>query len=265
MIDDENRRFQAKSREQQFLNMMVHEYNFASKIAQAVLADAQECLLGQPTQLKPGQMRVVLLKQDAAHGRSLRQMATREVTWTVNAGQEDREVEKKQGRVALRQARIQRLLGEAIEQGAVATQEDIAAALQVTTRTIKRDCAQMQQRGLALPTRGNLKGIGRGQTHKGQIVGRWLRGETYDQIALHTRHSLSCIQRYVQTFARVIQLHRQSFALGETSLALQISEALVQEYLAVYRQNDTPFCRQRLQQQLERLSGTGTEPKKGVR
>lgn len=264
MNKDRNQRLQAKSREQRFLNMMEQEFNFAPKIAQAVLADAQDCLLGHPEHLKPGQMRVVLLKRNAAHGRSLRQTATKEVTWTVNGGAEDLQVENEHGRVALRRSRIQRLLSEAVEQGATATQEDMAAVLQVSVRTIKRDCAALQKEGIALPTRGNQQGIGRGQTHKAQIVGRWLRGETYDQVALHTHHSLTCVKRYIQAFVRVVQFHRKAFSAGEISLALQISEALVQEYLAVYRQNDTPFCRQRLTQQLERLSWTQTEPKKGV-
>jgi hypothetical protein len=264
MKNDQIQRLQAKSREQRFLNMMQQEFNFAPKIAQAVLAEVQDCLLGRHGQLQPGQMRVVLLQSNAAHGRSLQQAATKEVTWTVNAGEKDHQTEQEQGREALRHVRIQRLLNEALEQGATATQEDIAAALQVSVRTIKRDCAKMAKQGISLPTRGNLKGIGRGQTHKAQIVGRWLQGETYDQIELHTRHSLNCIRRYIQTFARVIQLQRQALSLGEISLTLQISQALVKEYLAVYQQNDTPFCRQRLEQQLERLSWTQAEPKKGA-
>ncbi|MCP4419126.1 MAG: hypothetical protein GY805_21125 [Chloroflexi bacterium] len=77
MDKDRNQRLQAKSREQRFLNMMDQEFNFAPKIAQALLADAQDCLLGQPVHLQPGQIRVVLLKRDAAHGRSLRQTATK--------------------------------------------------------------------------------------------------------------------------------------------------------------------------------------------
>lgn len=241
MKNDQIQRLQAKSRKQRFLNMMQQEFNFAPKIAQAILAEAQDCLLGRPGQLQPGQMRVVLLQSNAAHGRSLRQAATKEVTWTVNAGEKDHQIEKELGREALRHIRIQRLLNEVLAQGAAATQEDIAAALQVSVRTIKRDCAKMAKQGISLPTRGNLKGIGRGQTHKAQIVGRWLQGETYDQIELHTRHSLSCIRRYIQTFARVIQLHRQALSLGEISLTLQISQALIKEYLAVYQQNDTPF------------------------
>ena len=262
MNKNEIQRLQAKSREQQFLNIMEQEFDFAPKIARAILADAQNHLLGQPVHLKTGQMRVILLKRDAAHGRSLCQTATKEITWTLDAGEEDYRVECEHGAAALRRIRIQRLLSEAVEQGAAATQEDIAAALHVTTRTIKRDFAKLKKQGVFLPTRGSLQGIGRGQTHKAQIVGYWLRGKTYDQIALQAQHSVTCIKRYVQTFARVVQLHRKSFSAGEISLALQISEALVKEYLTVYQQNDTPFCRQRLTEQLERLSWTKSEPKK---
>ena len=264
MDKNELQRLRAKSREQRFLNIMEQEFNFAPKIAQAVLDDAQDCLFAQSVHLKPGQMRVILLELGAAHGRSLRQTATKEVTWTVNAGADDLQIEREHGQKALRLHRIQRLLNEAVEQGTAATQEDLAAVLHVSVRTIKRHCAELQQQGISLPTRGNLQGIGRGQTHKAQIVGRWLRGETYDQVARHTRHSLTCIKRYIQTFVRVVQFHRKMFSLGEISLALQIGEALVKEYLAIYQQNDTPFCRQRLTEQLERLSVTSIEPKKGV-
>ena len=264
MDKSESQRLQAKSREQRFLNVMEQEFNFAPKIAQALLADAQDFLFGQSVHLKTGQMRVILLKRDAAHGRSLRELATKEVTLTVNAGKEDRQVENEHGPIALRRTRLQRLLHEAVEQGTVATQEDIASALHVSVRTIKRDCAALQEQDIFLPTRGNLQGIGRGQTHKSQIIGHWLRGETYDQIALQAQHSVTCIKRYVQMFVRVVQFHRKSFSLGEISLAVQIGEALVKEYLTIYQQNDTPFCRQRLNDQLKRFSTTQTEPKKGV-
>jgi len=132
----------------------------------------------------------------------------------------------------------------------------------VSVRTIKRDCANLQGQGFSLPTRGKLKGIGRGQTHKAQIVGRWLRGETYDQIARRTHHSLTCVKRYVQAFARVINLQQKGLTTAEISLLLQISTHLVDDYLAIYTQNDTPFSRQRLQEQLERLTQANKTPKK---
>ena len=263
MNHDEIIRQQAKTREQQFLNIMQQEFNYPPKIAQALLAEAQDCLMGQPISLKPGQMRVMLLPHQAPHGRPLHQVTMIEVTWTVNADKEDQDVEAQHGTTVLRQTRIQRLLGEAVEQGAVATQEDLAQALHVSVRTIKRDCAALQEQGVSLPTRGNLRGIGRGQTHKAQIVRRWLLGETYDQVAYHTRHSLTCVKRYIQTFARVMQLHQKGFIVGEISLALQVGIPLVNEYLVVYQQNDTPFSRQRLTDQIARLSGTSAALKRG--
>lgn len=263
MNPDEISRQQAKTREQRFLNLMQQEFNYPPKIAQAILAEAQDCLFGQPGSLKPGQMCVILLRRKAPHGRALSEAATQEVIWTIDAGAEDQEVQSQHGSTALRHIRIQRLLSEAIEQEAVATQEDLAHALQVSVRTIKRDCLQMQKQGIYLPTRGNLRGIGRGQTHKAQIVGRWLLGETIDQVAYHTRHSLACVQRYIQSFVRVVQLHGKAFSEGEIALALQIGIPLVQEYLTLYQQNDSPFCRQQLAKQLARLEGTAS-PKKGA-
>ena len=263
MNQEQNLRQQAKTREQRFLNLMQHEFNYPPKIAQAILAEAQECLLPRPKSLKPGQMQVVLLHRTAPHGCALSQTLTQEVTWTIDAGAEDREVARQHGVTHLRQMRIQRLLGEAIEQEAMATQEDLAHALHVSVRTIKRDCAELQERGIYLPTRGNLRGIGRGQTHKGQIVHRWLSGNTYDQVAYHTHHSLTCVKRYIETFVRVVQLHEKGFTVGEISLTVQIGVPLVEEYLALYQQNNTSFCRQRLQEQIERLNGTAAI-KKGV-
>ena len=264
MNPDEMARRQAKTPEQRLLSMLQQEFNFAPKIAQAILAEAQDCLLGPPVSPRAGQMRVVLLKRDAPHGRALSQNSTVEVIWTIDAGAEDQAVLASHGIQAWRQVRIQRLLDEALSQGAVASQEDLARVLQVSVRTIKRDCATLQAQGIYLPSRGNLQGIGRGQTHKAQIVGRWLGGETYDQVAWHTHHAVSCVRRYVQTFVRVVNLHQQDFSPPEIGLLLQVSQPLLAEYLAVYEQYDSPFCRQRLQEQLTRLTGNSVQPKKGA-
>jgi Trp operon repressor len=263
MTTDEIQRRQAKTAEQRFLNVLEQEFQYAPKIAQAILTEAQECLVGAGQPLRPGQMRVILLKQDAPHGQALSRTSTVEVTWTLDAGAEDDEIEQVHGITRLRQVRLQRLLDEALDQGAVASQEDLARALQVSVRTIKRDCASLQADGISLPTRGKLKGIGRGQTHKAQIVGCWLRGETYDQIARHTHHSLTCIQRYIQAFVRVVNLHQQGFSQDDMALLLQMSSSLVEQYLAVYAQHDTPFSRQRLQEQLVRLSQSPGRLEKG--
>ena len=257
-------RLQAKTPEQRFLRALEHDFQYAPKVAQAILEEAQACLLGTPTALRPGQLRVILTRYAAGHGHALRDTPSAEVVWTVDAGLEDRQVLQRHGRTALRHVRIQRLLDEALAQDAVAAQEDLAQVLHVSLRTIKRDCAALEACGIYLPTRGNLRGIGRGQTHKAQIVGRWLRGETYDQIERHTRHSVAAIQRYIQTFARVVHLHQQGFAETQVALLLNVGVPLVREYLAVAQRETAPECRQRLTEQLERLGCAGAT-KKGAR
>lgn len=263
-MKEEIGRMRAKSGEQRFMNILEKDYQQAPRVAEAILSDAQACLVGKAEGLKPGQMRVILVNRQAGHGRKIKETAMVEVIWTVDGGVEDYEILQQHGREALRRHRIQRLLDEAVEQGGAASQEDLARALTVSVRTIKRDCAYLEEQGIYLPTRGNLRGIGRGQTHKALIVGRWLAGETYDKIARQTHHSLSSVQRYVQSFVRVMQLHRQGLPVVEIALLLQIGQPLVADYLAIYQHHDTPFAQQRLAEQLQRLSQRPVGQKKRV-
>lgn len=267
MNQQEAERLQAKTPEHRFLSILRKEFHEPPRVAQALLEEAQACLLGVDQALRPGQMRVTLTRRDAGHGQSLADTPMTEVIWTIDAGLEDREVLQRHDRKALRRVRILRLLNEAVDQGAAATQEDVAQVLHVSVRTIKRDCAILESQGTYVPTRGNLQGIGRGQTHKAQIVGRWLQGETYDQIALHTHHSPTSIRRYVQTFVRVVHLHTRDFADTQVASLLGISNFLVTDYLAIYHQCDSPACRQRLADQIERLTRPAAPqpPKKGAK
>lgn len=255
-----------KTIEQHFVRTLTDEFEFAPRIAQAILAEAQSSLSPTGRELVSGQIRVILTRRKAGHGQSLAKTASVEVKWTIDAGLEDQEVLRKHGRVTLRRVRIRRLLDEAITQGASATQEDLATALNVGLRTIKRDCQALSAQGIVLPTRGNLHGIGRGQTHKALIIGRWLTGETYDQLMLNTRHSLSSIRRYIQTFIRVVELYQEGFDVSQIARLVERGKALVQEYLAVYEENDSPECREYLAEQLARMqkAPTSVMAKKGA-
>ena len=64
-----------------------------------------------------------------------------QVRWTVDAGPADVAVKQAQGAIALRRARLSRLLQEAQAQGASPTVGQLADALGVSKRTIQRDLA----------------------------------------------------------------------------------------------------------------------------
>ena len=81
MQAEEKARLQAKTAEQRFLNILMQEFNYAPKVAQAILEEAQACLVSQSHELRPGQMRQVLLKRDAPHGQAVQEAEMVEVRW----------------------------------------------------------------------------------------------------------------------------------------------------------------------------------------
>ena len=246
-------RLAAKTASQQFTRMLQQDFNLAPKIAQVIVQEAELFLNQQQQPLKVGQIRVVLAQRHAPAARDVADTPTLNVTWTLDAGAEDLAVLNQHGAQRLRQIRIQRLLAEALEQGAIATQEDLARTLSVSVRTIKRDFAALHAEGCYLASRGYLHGIGRGQTHKARIVKLWLQGMTYDQIAAHTHHSLTSIQRYILTFVRVVHLHQKEFEPADIAHLVQLGLPLVAEYLALYRAINSNAAQRRLQEQLDRL------------
>ena len=246
-------RLEAKTAQQRFSQMLQHDFKLAPRIAQVIVQEAEHLLSDSQTPLKVGQIRVILAQRHAKTAQAVTDMETVEVTWTLDAGPEDLDVLQQHGPQRLRQVRLQRLLAEALDQGAIATQEDLARALNVTVRTIKRDFAELHAQGVYLPSRGYLHGVGRGQTHKASLVKHWLEGQTYDQIAFHTHHSLTSVQRYILTFVRVVHLHQQHFEVVQIAPLVQIGQPLVCEYLALYHAIDSPAIQARLQQQLDRL------------
>jgi len=251
-LNGQELRERAKTSEGHFLRKLEQEFQLPPRIAQAVLEEARASFEGSK-KLEAGEIRRYLTSYNRGGGQPLNQLPSVEVIWTIDAGSEDEAVRKAHGRVSLRRVRIQRLVSEALEQRAVATQEDLSNALGVSVRTIKSDCQALEAQGIVLTTRGKLHGIGRGQTHKSQIVGEWLKGATYDQITQRTHHSATSVRRYVQTFLRLILLYRQGFAQTEIAHLAQVSEPLLKEYLALYEKHDDPACRRRLDNHLKRL------------
>ncbi len=92
---------------------------------------------------------VSLARRDAPLGRPLASAEMIAVSWTLDAP-EDEAIGSPADR---RRYRLQRLLAEAVAQGAVPTDDDLAAALKVSRRTILRDMASLARAGVILPTR----------------------------------------------------------------------------------------------------------------
>lgn len=270
-----NNRLAIKTLEQRFRHELESGFEFAPRIAQGVLDTAKEIFhlntvpLERHHRLRPGQIRQILAVAEAPHGCPLEEIEMVEVTWTVDAGAEDKETLAELGRVGLRQKRILRLIDEALEQGGEPTQEDLGKALGVTARTIRSDIATLKKDGHQIATRGKLRGVGRGQTHKAFIVELYLQRYTYTEIKRRSRHSIRAIKRYIQTFGRVIMLKRKGMNVSEIAFSINITEKLATEYLALYREYDIPKYQARLTEIIQRVSGrvqsASETPKRGAK
>ncbi|MCP4713241.1 MAG: DUF1670 domain-containing protein, partial [Planctomycetes bacterium] len=117
-----------KTPEAKLFHILQNEFNFSLRESREVINVAHELLgLDRPTgQIRPGQIRMVVASLSAPFGPPLSETERVEITLTVDAGAEDIEVQKREGRVGLRQGRILRMMSEALEQGGVLTQEDLA-------------------------------------------------------------------------------------------------------------------------------------------
>jgi hypothetical protein len=224
-----NRR-QIKSSEGEFIWELENSYELSPKLSSLILLTAKECLL-RDYSLKEGQIEVTLIEIEEKAGKVIEKMEKKKVRLTIDNGIEDLEVLKEYGRITLRQIKIERITEEAVEQGGVLSQEDLAKYLGCTVRTIQRDIAAIKKKGIEVVTRGYLHNIGRGQTHKVKIIGMYLDGQTFSEIKLKTRHSVGAIQRYLETFTKVQMAQSKGiFRSKEISLVTGISETLVRQY-----------------------------------
>jgi len=250
-------RLALKTPEAAFLRTLQEEFQFSQRVSQELLQTAQEMLNGNKpsTAVRPGQVRLVVASLKAPFGPSLAETEKVEITLTVDAGDEDRQVKAKQGIEKMRQGQILRLTEEALEQGGILTQEDLARALGVERRTIVRAIKELKADGHLVQTRGMIKGVGRGQTHKVKIIELWLDRQGYDKIERWVRHSAQSIKRYVSAFLRVSSLHRQGVAEEEIAFLTGTSLRLVKDYIELYTAAlETPHRCEKLQEELERVA-----------
>ncbi|MBN1322530.1 MAG: DUF1670 domain-containing protein [Methanotrichaceae archaeon] len=161
----------------------------------------------------------------------------------------DLDILSTEGTAGLRQKKIVRMSHEALEQGGLLTQEDLAVLLCSSRRTIRRDIKAMKNQGLDVPTRGTFQDIGPGVTHKSKVVKMWLEGYEYTDIERKTGHSSTSVQRYLTGFSKVIRFHNRGYSAPEIRELTEMSERLVNEYLDLYESfKDRPEAQMRLEQ-----------------
>lgn len=225
-------RLQAKSPEEAIIEQISRDFNLAPFMARTQFEQMQRYFEEYyKLERDVGQMTYVALSGEVPPGHPVAESKRVAIQLTLDSP--DDLVAWDKGIAELRRSKIQRLTQEAQEQGALLTQEDLARLLCTSRSTIKRDIAHLRAEGVNVPTRGQMKDIGKGVSHKGQIVQDWLDGYTFTQIKQRRRHSITAIERYCMTFQQVVQLHQHKLDVEEIRRSTALSERLIREYLAL--------------------------------
>lgn len=198
--------------------------------------------------LQPGQMIWQAIEEKEPPGKPLRECIFKTICLTVHKLEEDQEILYQYNRSAKRGQQILRMTQEALDQGTLLTQEDLAAILDSDVKTIRMDIKRLQEKhGILIPTRGNKKDIGPGITHRDKVIELYLQGKDSVSISRNMKHSLKAVERYISTFCRVFYTQRELRNTLKTALVVGVSVVLVNRCLELAdRYRGKEFFQERL-------------------
>jgi len=130
-----------------------------------------------------------------------------------------------------------RLATHAYQQGGLLSLSDLAFLLGMGVDSLQKAMARSR---MFLPSRGTIMDIGRGVTHRIEIIRLYIQGYTEPQIVKRTHHAYESVASYVRNFTRVMLLVDRGLPPNHIRKILRMSLRLVNEYIALYRELDMP-------------------------
>lgn len=244
-------RLDLKTLERLFANLITNGTNCSPFESDIIVEKAKEVFaIGDHAEgniLQPGQMVWTAIDSSEPAGKPLAHCRLKRIIITHITPKEDAEVRRTYGPSAKRRQQIMRMTVEAQDQQALLTQEDLAVILDTDVRTIRRDIQALSKQQIAVPTRGQQKDIGPGVTHKVQAISLFLAEKEPLEIARAIKHSLTAVERYIDTFCRVVYCQRKFRNNLKTALVVGVSVATVNTYLTLHTEAcEDPAYRQRI-------------------
>lgn len=258
------KRLKVKTLDEMFYSIIKNGTNCSAFESKAILDNARRIYrLGDYQYrdcLTPGQLKVIGIDAGEPAGKPLLECQKKEAVVTLDAGEEDHKVRfsnyysEDQGVSALRRFRLARITQEACDQSVLLTQEDLAFRyLNCSVSTIRRDVRLFRKLGISIPTRGQQKDIGRSSTHRVEAVKRFILGKPLTEISREIFHSPIAVERYINTFSRVIFLLKRGFSPQQIAFTIKASVKLVEDYIALFNRLDTDIHKNKLDE-IARLS-----------
>jgi len=97
-----------------------------------------------------------------------------------------------------------------------------------------------KQRKIVIPLRGSECDIGRGITHRREIIRLFMEVYTETQIAVRTGHSYESIENYIKEFGTVLLLKEQGLSVPLIRKVMGRSTSLINAYLELLKEYSGP-------------------------
>ena len=255
--DQHERRMMCKTAGAAFAREIVRGTNCSPLESEIIVDKAMEAFgIGQWEEGRTpadGQVMFHAVSSEARPGCPLEECPRIRLVLTLLIRAQDLDVRRKHGASAMRRQQVVRMAEEAREQGGLLTQEDLALLLGCDVRTVRADIKVLRGQGVMVPTRGTVQDIGPGVSHRVKAVQLWLAGKEPLEVARQMNHCLSSIERYIQTFCRVVYAQRRLRNILKTAMVVGISCASARQYWHLHWEllEEDPFYRERLDEILE--------------
>ena len=236
----QEQRLKIKTISQQMKNLAVDGTGLSPWEAQILIDMIEEVYFNDPElrQSKYGQLKYSCVSAAEPAGKPIAdcQMVTVALTLFDDNDEQELSWQAKDASIEKRRRRILRITEEAREVGGLLTQEDLAKILMCDTRTIRRDIKDLRELDIVVPTRGTVKDIGPGVSHRALAVRLWLEGKEPSEVAMHMKHSLKAVENYLEKFKRVSYLRRKGFTEFEISRTTGMSLSGTRTFLDIFKE-----------------------------
>ena len=226
------------STREKFINELTNHCGFSPAVADKLERDLRE--LGKKIDSqnrKPNEIIYYAVSDHEPSGKPLAEceLVPVKIPYFTN---DDLELFNKESSTNLKWEKAKRYATEVRKQGALLNQIDIAFLLGISPVVLQKLTKENDK--IILPTRGNICDMGPAPSHAEKIISLYLQGYTETQITRRTGHSYDSIERYLDSFTKVVGLLiKEGLSAAEIRKILGCSRRLVNKYIELYHQFNT--------------------------
>jgi hypothetical protein len=160
----------------------------------------------------------------------------------------DLKIRKAYGVAGLRRHKLLRITSEALQQSFPLSQDLVSFdVLGCGLRTLQRDVAHFGAAGVFVPfQRVSVTDRKRRYTYPVAAAKLYLEGRSQQEIAAALYQNLEVVEDFIRDFAKVVRLAISGIASTHMGTVTQVPEVLIEEYLLLFKEYNTPQLFMRL-------------------